>query len=107
MKNLDENSETLEEFVVRANRGELDFGEELFLEALLSDGQACRGRGGWEESRQAGRVTDPSSIGDRQFEFDDLKPEPKQDVATVGSYLHAWLKEHATVNCKPPTFSEY
>ncbi len=33
--------------------------------------------------------------------------EPKQDLATVGSYLRAWLREHAQVNCKPSTYAEY
>jgi integrase len=42
-----------------------------------------------------------------QFEFDQPKPESKGDIATVGSYLRAWLKEHAAVNCKPSTFAEY
>ena len=31
----------------------------------------------------------------------------KTDLATVGSYLQAWLTEHARVNCKPSTYAEY
>ncbi len=42
-----------------------------------------------------------------QFEFDEPAKSPKQDVATVGSYLQAWIKEHAAVNCKPSTYSMY
>ncbi len=41
-----------------------------------------------------------------QFKFEEPKP-PKPDLATVGSYLHAWLKEHAAVNCKPSTYTSY
>ena len=41
-----------------------------------------------------------------QFVFDELK-QPKPDLATVGSYLQAWLREHAAVNCKPSTYIMY
>ena len=43
-----------------------------------------------------------------QFEFDTPEAKvPKPDLATVGSYLRAWIKEHAAVNCKPSTYGMY
>ncbi|SLM49226.1 putative Phage integrase [Nitrospira japonica] len=65
------------------------------------------GEAGKKAAKDAARLIQARlALGQAAFD-EPPQPEPKADLATVGSYLKAWLKEHAQVNCKPSTYAEY